>query len=216
MIKKYLKTLVVTSLAILVPVLAGLLLWNRLPESIPTHFNLDGDVDGWTGRGFFILLMPVTLLAVHWFTVLCIALDKKTRDMSDKLLTVILWIVPVITLMIYACSFAIVLGYQVNVVFITMLVMGLGMMILGNFMGKAKYNYVIGIRLPTTLNDEDNWFHTHRLAGWTFTLAGLFVVATSFLSHFTLYILAAAASVVIPMVYSFIYALCHNTKEPDA
>lgn len=46
MIKKNLKVLIITSIVILLPVMAGLILWNQLPEQMPTHWNAAGEVDG--------------------------------------------------------------------------------------------------------------------------------------------------------------------------
>lgn len=50
MIKKNWKVLLITSLIILLPILAGVLLWNQLPEKIPTHWNMEGEIDGWSGK----------------------------------------------------------------------------------------------------------------------------------------------------------------------
>lgn len=45
--------------AILLAVLAYvLIIWHRLPEKIPIHYNLAGEADGWGGRGH-LLVMPL-------------------------------------------------------------------------------------------------------------------------------------------------------------
>ena len=64
MIKKNKITLILTSLVTLIPFLAGLLLWDRLPEQVPSHWGIDGQVDGWSSKPMAVFLMPLILLAV--------------------------------------------------------------------------------------------------------------------------------------------------------
>ena len=41
------KTLILTSIVILLPILIGILLWNKLPDSMAIHFNFDNEADGY-------------------------------------------------------------------------------------------------------------------------------------------------------------------------
>ena len=52
MIKKYKKTLIASSLALLIPVIVGLLLWDKLPDPMPSHWNIHGEVDAWSSKAF--------------------------------------------------------------------------------------------------------------------------------------------------------------------
>ena len=63
MIKKNLKVLIITSLVILLPIVAGVILWNQLPEQIPSHWNMNGEVDGWSSKPFAVFGMPLMMLA---------------------------------------------------------------------------------------------------------------------------------------------------------
>ena len=77
MIKKNLKTLIVTSVVILLPILAGVILWNQLPNPMPTHWNASGEIDGWSSKPFAIFGLPLILLAAQWLSVLGTAADPK-------------------------------------------------------------------------------------------------------------------------------------------
>ena len=59
MIKKNWKMLLVTSLAILLPILAGVILWNRLPEQLPIHWNTEGEIDGYSSKAFAVIGFPL-------------------------------------------------------------------------------------------------------------------------------------------------------------
>ena len=61
MIKKHLKLLIITSVVILLPILAGVILWNRLPDTMVTHWGADGVADGWSGKGFAVFVLPLIL-----------------------------------------------------------------------------------------------------------------------------------------------------------
>ena len=75
MIKKYKKTLIISSLTLLIPVIVGLLLWNRLPEQIIIHWGLNNTPDGWAGKELVVFGLPVLLLAAQWVGVLLTSLD---------------------------------------------------------------------------------------------------------------------------------------------
>lgn len=86
MIKKNLKVLIITSIVILLPILAGLILWNQLPEQIPSHWNASGEIDGWSSKAFSVFGIPLILLAAQWLCVLGSAADPKKENHPQKVL----------------------------------------------------------------------------------------------------------------------------------
>ena len=84
MLKKNKWMMLVTSLLILLPIAAGLILWEQLPEQLPIHWNAAGEVDGWCSKTQGVFLMPVVLLAVHWLCVLVTGQDPKNKDKNEK------------------------------------------------------------------------------------------------------------------------------------
>ena len=70
MIKKHLKTLIITSILTLLPIVAGLYLWNTLPEQVPCHWDVNGEIDGWSSKPFFVFGLPCIMLAAQWLCVL--------------------------------------------------------------------------------------------------------------------------------------------------
>ena len=64
LIKKYKRTLIISSLVLLVPVIAGLLLWEQLPDPMPFHWNIQGEVDGWASKATAVFGMPALMLAM--------------------------------------------------------------------------------------------------------------------------------------------------------
>ena len=61
MIKRNLKVLIISSIVTLLPIVAGLILWNQLPEQIPTHWNASGEIDGWSSKPFAVFGLPLII-----------------------------------------------------------------------------------------------------------------------------------------------------------
>ena len=204
MIKKNLKTLIVTSILIVLPVLAGIILWDRLPEQMATHWNAAGDIDGWTSKPFTVFGLPLILLAGQWLCVLGTLADPKKENHPTKILHLVLWIIPVLSLVLGTITYATALGKTVRVEVIMPILIGLILAIIGNYMPKCKQNYTIGIKIPWTLNSEENWNRTHRFAGWLWTFSGIVVMLTGFFGGFWIFMIIVLLMVLAPILYSYL------------
>ncbi len=203
MIKKNLKMMVVTSVIILLPIIFGLVVWNNLPEEIPIHWNAQGEIDGYTGKAGAVFMMPAILVALQWLCMFVTGLDPKSKEIDGKPLTMVLWICPVISLVMGTIIYAAALGHSVDVKIIMPLILGVMFVIIGNYMPKCKQNYSLGIKLPWTLNDEENWNKTHRFAGFLWVAGGIVILATSFLGSFVIFMGITLLMVIVPTVYSY-------------
>ncbi len=212
MIKKNIKTLLLTSLVILLPILAGVILWDKLPDSVPIHFGPNGEPDDYAGRAVAVFVMPLVLLAVHWLCTLGTAADPKHKNIDGKPFGLVLWICPMISLLVNGVVYVTTLGIAINIMMIFGLFFGCLFVVIGNYMPKCRQSYTIGIKLPWTLNDEDNWNRTHRFAGRLWTVGGLLVIVTAFLGDAFIFVFLALVllMVIIPTVYS--YRLYKKTK----
>ena len=204
MIKKNLKLLIITSIVILLPILAGVLLWNQLPEQMPSHWNAAGEIDGWSSKAFSVFGMPLMMLAFQWICVLGTGADPKKNNHSDKVVQLVLWMIPVISTVLHTAVFAVALGEEVRVEMVLPIMIGLILAIVGNYIPKCKQNYTIGIKIPWTLNSEENWNKTHRFAGWLWTICGLVIILTGFFGSFIIFFGVALVMVLTPVIYSYI------------
>ena len=203
MIKKNWKILLITSLLILLPMLAGIFLWDQLPEQIPTHWNASGEVDGWSSKAFAVFGLSGILLAAQWLCTLGTRADPKKANHSEKVLRLVLWIVPVISNLLYAVTYATALGKEVRIESIMPVFIGLVFAITGNYLPKCKQNYTIGIKIPWTLNSEENWNKTHRFAGRLWVICGLVIMLTGFFGGFWIFFGVALVMVIVPVIYSY-------------
>jgi uncharacterized membrane protein len=150
-------------------------IWQRLPADarVPIHWNAAGKVDGYGGRnGIFFL--PVTVLVLSLIFFFLPRIDPRRANLlrSARAYSAV-WLAIVLLLA----------GLQIFVLRAAMgrsgpmgqyLLIGVGawFVIVGNFLGKVRSNFIFGIRTPWTLSSELSWNKTHRLTGWVFVLFG--------------------------------------------
>ena len=204
MIKKNLKTLIITSIVILLPILAGVILWDKLPEQIPTHWNANGEVDGWSGKAFAVFGLPCIMLAVQWLCVMGTSADPKKANHPEKILHLVLWIIPVISVVLFALTYVAAFGKEVRMELVMPLLVGLVLTIVGNYLPKCKQNYTVGIKIPWTLNSEENWNKTHRFAGRLWVVCGLALMLTAFFGGFWVFLPIVLLMVLAPCIYSYL------------
>ena len=98
MFRKYRKTIIITIIVTLLPILIGLLLWNRLPDRIATHFDMQNNPNGWSSKEMAVFGIPSFLAVFQLIFVFICGADPKYKNIGEKPLRFILWIIPV-------CSF---------------------------------------------------------------------------------------------------------------
>jgi len=176
MLKPNRKTLIITSIVTILPVLIGIICWNRLPDVMATHFGTNNEANGFSSKVFAVFGLPLVLLAVLWVGVFVTAHDPKRQNISPKMFSLMLWIAPAISLVAAATVYPVNLGYELDITFISELLLGLMFTIIGNYLPKARQNYTIGIKIPWTLANEENWNRTHRLAGYLWMACGILMI----------------------------------------
>ncbi len=208
MIKTNKWKLILSSIATLLPVLIGVIFWNDLPVQMTTHWGFDGNADGWSSKTFVVFGLPLTMLAIHWICIFFTAKDPKNKNQNQKVFGMVLWISPILSFFVNGIIYADAFGKEFKIEVITLLLIGLMFVIIGNYLPKCKQNYTIGIKVTWALENEENWNATHRLGGKVWVIGGLLLMACVFLpeaavSWALLIILPVMAA--IPIIYSYVY-----------
>lgn len=199
--------LILSSLATLLPMALGLIFWNRLPELMPRHWNIAGQADGFSSKGFVVFGLPLIMLAVHWLCILLTWLDKSNRSQSPKVFRLVLWMIPGLT-NILAIFFCLVNSGRQPAMGLMTMFFALLFIILGNYMPKMSRNYSIGIKVKWTLADSENWAATHRFAGRVWVAAGLVMLPCALLPDkyaFPVLLLALIPAALLPVLYSWLF-----------
>ena len=203
MLKKYKNTLIVTSLVALIPIVIGLLLWNKLPDQVPFHWDINGNVDNWASKSVAVFAMPAFMLVMQWVCVFASTADPKSANYNRKSFQLVLWICPILSIVLNTLVYCTALGHSLPIETIIPMLMGVLFIVLGNLLPKMKQTYTMGIKLPWTLNNEENWNKTHRFAGKLWVAGGVITMATAFLGSFWIFIGILAVMCIIPTIYSY-------------
>lgn len=201
--------LILSSLLVLPPLAAGLLLWNRLPEQLPMHWNAAGEIDGWGSRLMVVCAEPLFLLVIHWVCVVACFIDPKNKGQNRKALGLVLWICPAVSLLAGFMTLSAALGMGLQIEKLVLIFLGILFIVTGNYLPKCKQNYTIGIKVMWALDDEENWTATHRFASRLWVGCGVAILLLAFLPwaevslwiSLGLVLLASLASV----LYSYIF-----------
>ena len=208
------KMILLTSLLVLIPMIVGLILWNKLPEEIPVHFNAAGEPDNYESKAFAVFFLPLFLWVVHLLTGFITLAEPKIQNISDKIFLLILYICPLTGIFGDIVMYTNALNIPVSVNMIGNLFVGIIFIVVGNYMPKTRQNYTIGIKLPWALNDAENWNKTHRFAGIVWIICGVVLVINAFLDIIWIVPAAIAIAALLPTAYSFLlYVRKSKTEE---
>ena len=206
MLKKNKISILITSIITLLPALLWLFGSKLLPAKIVEFWGMDVTSETGLGTANIFLILPLILLAVHWFTLIFTTLIDRDNEQSKQAQRLVLWITPVLSLATSGGLLATAFSEDVNVFLFVLLGFGIGFMILGNYMPKVTRNRTVGIKITWALANEENWCATHRFAGKVFFFAGLACLLAILLPVSMQPFVAGAifiAIVVLPIVYSY-------------
>ncbi|MEI6597082.1 MAG: SdpI family protein [bacterium] len=216
-IKPTVKTEFIPLILIILTLASSVFFYNNLPEQIAIHWDIAGEVDGYGSGQTQAIIFPLLIIGIYFLFLLIPYLDPKKERYEQfskvyhifKLLLLILFVV------IYFITGLNGLGYNLPVGAIIPALIGLLFIVLGNYMGKIKMNWFMGIRTPWTLSSENVWNKTHRFGGKMFVLAGLLMMAQIFLPlmlRLPIFIISITILTFGTFVYSYVVYLKEKKK----
>ena len=190
----------------LVPFAISLAFYSRLPEQVPTHWNGAGEVNGYSSRLMACFGIPGFMLLMAVVVNFAYIADPKRANIarSRELKQITRWFIVILAVLVQCITMLSGVGVELNVGLLTSVPISILFIVIGNYMPKCKQNYTLGIKLPWTLADEDNWNRTHRLAGYVWTVGGAAMVVCGIAGWSCLFFGIMIVMAMIPAVYSFL------------
>ena len=186
------------------------LIWNKLPDQVPTHFNLAGEPNDWSSKTSLLFIPAGMGIFIYILMRVIPVLDpkKKIRQMGEKfysLRLIVTFFFSVIAIYILHST------HEGNLKSPNILITILGVMfaVLGNYFPTIRPNYFIGLRTPWTLENEMVWKKTHQLGGMLWMIGGALIVIMAFIVKDNAVLAISFASiifvmVIVPVVFSYI------------
>ena len=193
---------------VLVPFIYLAYVWEKLPEKVPLHWNMEGEIDRYGDKSELILIPVLLPLLVYVLFTVIPKIDPKDKlkHMGKKYHV----LKTVLTVFMSALSMVIIYAamneslYNPNYI---LLLIGILFVILGNYFKTLRANYFIGIKTPWTLENETVWKETHKLAGKIWFIGGLMIIFASLVLDKTtntiFFVSITVLITMIPVVYSY-------------
>ena len=196
-------------LILLLPFIYSLIVWNKVPERIPTHFNVKGEPDDYSGKALALLLLPLMNLLIYLILFFIPRIDPRKKNYEafgqsyqNIRLLIHLFFMGIFIFITQTTSLG--QSLQLNVFLSCML---LFFALLGNYMRTVRSNFFVGIRTPWTLSNDVVWRKTHELGGRIWFYSGIaLAVVVFFLPQIAAAIVMGSGvflMVMIPVVYSY-------------
>jgi len=197
------KSLIITSLVCLFPVLIGLALWERLPDTMAIHFNFNNEPDNFAPKGFVVFGLPFIMVLLQIFCCLINDFNAKKHGERIKFERATKWIIPVMTVVLQIITLAYGLGANIDIRKVVAFIVGVIFLVIGNYLPKFDYikNYNIESEKAKKIN---------RFIGFETVIMGILMLITIFLPPiFTvLWLLLLIPYTIIGIIYGI-----RNTKN---
>jgi uncharacterized membrane protein len=199
----------------------SLVLYPQLPERIPTHWNIRGEIDGYGKKTWAVFLMPAAMVVMMGVFAILPWLSPKPFTLNSFRTTYYFIVMLVLGLFAYIHVLTLFAAHNRAFDFPRTMLGGMFLFfaLLGNVLGKVKRNFYVGIRVPWTLASERVWNETHRLAAWLMVGAGLLgFLMVVFKAPILIPCVILGVAFIVPIVYSFVLSKrleASGETEPD-
>jgi len=193
---------------IAVTAIASAIAYPRLPETVPSHWNLQGQVNGWQPRGRAAFLMPIVLLVLWGVMRGLPAIDPrranyvKFQPTYDFVVNAVLTVLALIHLAVIGAA----LGAPISIHRLVPIAFGVMLIAIGNQLPRARPNWWFGIRTPWTLSNDRVWERTHRVGGYLMTASGAAIIIGALVTKLAgpLIIVCIAGAGLGSVIYSYV------------
>ena len=203
---------IIPALVTLIPMIFGIIVWDKLPQTVAIHWGPSGNADGFANKEIAVFLFPLLCVAIY---VLCLFVESKfgKNNPKEKFYNIFLWIIPVLSFVCNSFIYLTAFGKEISIPHIMVILFSSLFVILGNYLPKMKQSRTMGIKIKWTLEDEGNWNATHRFTGKLWVIGGLLNFATLLLPTeyiFIGFMVILVLMVAIPTIYSYRFYKKHK------
>lgn len=168
------RSLFITCIICLLPILLGIALWNELPDTMAIHFNLYNEADNFATKTFSVFGLPILMSILQMISCFINDINAYKHGKRKKFERVIKWIVPFLSVVLQIITLGYALGWNIDIRKSVALIIGVMFLILGNYLPKLDYinNYNVDTEKARKIN---------RFIGYETVIMGALVLITIFL-----------------------------------
>ncbi len=209
------RSLWIGSLISLLPIVLGLIYYDMIPETMANHYDSKGNPNGYASKEFAIFILPVLITFLHIIVNISMAKEDLKGNAAKPLIKIGEWAIPVATIITYPFMILKSVGKDSPINTVTIIMVGLILILSGNYFPKNRISPHVGMKFPWLLHDEESWSKTHKLSGCLWIIAGFFLIASSFFTipFALIFVFIICFTVIIPIFYSLFLHRKRNNNQ---
>lgn len=207
------KSTLVIIIIILLSFVISVWVYPQMPEKVASHWNAQGQVDGYMSRFWGLFLIPIMSVGLFLLFLIIPKIDPLKANI-EKFRKYFDWFIVLIFVFLFYIFMLTVLWnvgvrYNMNVAIIPAI--GLLFVFIGVLLQKAKRNWFIGIRTPWTLSSDRVWDKTHKIGSKLFMIAGVIAIIGVLFPRYTIWLIIVP--VILVAIYTMVYSYFEYKKE---
>lgn len=200
------KSLVITSIVCILPIILGLIFYNELPESIAIHWGINNNPNGYFSKPAFVFGMPIMMVVLQIFCCVCSDLSDKNPEANKKAVTVYKWIIPILTIILYIVTIMYALGSNLDIRKIVMVVLGIIFIISGNYMPKVRGDYYMNLKAFWVKNKDEKLVNkAAKLSGYALIIGGILCILSILFKPVVSIIVIGVIVLYTLFIYLYVY-----------
>ncbi len=172
------KSLIITCLVCLTPIFLGIVLWDKLPDTMAIHFNINNEPDNFASKDFVVFGLPILMVFLQTFCCCVNDINSHKHGERKKFEMATKWIIPVMTIILQVVTLGYGLGWDIDIRKTVALIVGIMFLIIGNYL--PKFDYIKNYNIETETAKKIN-----RFIGFEAVIMGLLMLLTIFLPPIT-------------------------------
>lgn len=187
----------------IIPFIISIIFYKSLPEVVATHWDLNGNPNGYFPRFIAAFAVPTLILIGHIF-VQFILKNKKEEKYAPAMEIISIWLAPLLSLVVQSVIILNAIGTNIRWEMSVYIIVGLIFVFIGNYLPKSKPNNIAGIKFPWIMKSEKNWVRTNRFTGYVWIVDGLLIIIAGLFKLEWVFFSAFIVLIGAPVIYSII------------
>lgn len=172
------KSLIITCIVCLLPILLGLALWEKLPDTMAIHFNINNEPDNFASKGFVVFGFPLLMVLLQAFCCFINDINAHKHGERKKFEMATKWIIPIMSIILQIVTLGYGLGWNIDIRVVATLIVGIVFLVIGNYL--PKFDYVKNYNVDTEKARRIN-----RFIGFETVILGVLFIISIFLPPIT-------------------------------
>ena len=178
------------------PLLIAVIALPFLPEKIPAHYNFAGEIDRW-GSKYETLIFPLVTIGMGLFILWMAKISAKQEEGGKNNEKIVFYTGMGLSVFFtlehcfslyksFAAAESMSYAHEADINQFICILLGISLVIVGNFMPKLRSNGIIGLRTPWSMKNDITWKKSQLFGGISFMVCGaIMVVCGIFIDGYT-------------------------------